>query len=539
MAQARAVAGERWERAWCGLSFRIELRSVAEDSGATLRIAAAEPDASADAPGEWLRFDCFEARPHWHLDPHGLDETSPLDERGDPIAETFALLDAELPSLLERAGAPPSVTTPVADAASDPARRRMLREAEAAMRHRPALLDDLDLRQLEARRSEKWHTYPRDVLPAWVAEMDFPVAAPIQQELARFVAANDVGYPLGLRQSGVAEAFCEHMADRFAWAIEPARVEILSEVVQGLYLALAAYCPPGDGAIVQTPIYPPFLHAVRDLERRLVENRLVPQAGALAFDLDRLAQSIDPGTRVLLFCNPHNPSGHVASRAELERVAGLVLAHDLVVVSDEIHADLVFDRGRHIPFASLSPEIARRTVTLSSASKAFNIPGLRCAVAHFGSEALQQRFNAVAPKRFRGGLGLFGLAASTAAWRFGQPWLDEVVPYLQSNRDFAQTFLAERIPEIRFYRPSATYLAWLDCAELALATTPATHFLQHARVALSDGRLFGSGFDSHVRLNFATSRPILREILERMARSLRPDLRESAQQSRARNGRTA
>lgn len=522
MAQARAVANEQWETAWCGLSFRIELRSVAEDSGATLRIAAARPDVSAGVPGEWLRFDCFAARPHWHLDPHGQDEISPLDERGDPIAETFALLDAELPSLLERAGAPPSVTTPIADAAADPARRRMLRDAEAAMRHRPARLDDLDLRQLEARRSEKWHTYPRDVLPAWVAEMDFRVAAPIERELSRFVAGSDVGYPLGLSQSGVAEAFCERMADRFDWAINPPRVEILSEVVQGLYLALAAYCPPGSGAIVQTPIYPPFLNAVRDLERRLVENRLVPQAGALAFDLDALEQAIDPATRVLLFCNPHNPSGHVASPAELERLAELVLAHDLVVVSDEIHADLVFDGGRHVPFASLAPEIARRTVTLSSASKAFNIPGLRCAVAHFGSERLQQRFDAVAPKRFRGGLGLFGLAASAAAWRFGQPWLDEVVPYLQANRDFAQTFLAERIPAIRFHRPSATYLAWLDCSALALPMPPATHFLKHARVALSDGRLFGAGYDGHVRLNFATSRAILREILERMAHSLEP-----------------
>ena len=364
--------------------------------------------------------------------------------------------------------------------------------------------------------------------------MDFPVAAPIARERSRFVASNDVGYPLGLRQSGLAEAFCERMADRFAWSIEPARVEILSEVVQGLYLALAAFSTPGEGAIVQTPIYPPFLHAVRDLERRLVENRLVPGAGELVLDLDALERAIDPGTRVLLFCNPHNPSGLVASRAELERLAGLVLAHDLVVVTDEIHADLIFDGVRHIPFASLSPEIARRTVTLSSASKAFNIPGLRCAVAHFGSEALQQRFNAVTPKHFRGGLGLFGLAASVAAWRFGQPWLDEVVPYLQANRDFAQAFFAERIPGVRFFRPRATYLAWLDCAELGLSTPPAAHFLQHARVALSDGRLFGSGYETHIRLNFATSRPILAEILERMARSL-----GTRQQGRAQNGRSA
>lgn len=394
------------------------------------------------------------------------------------------------------------------------------------MRHRPARLDDLDLRTLEQRRSEKWHTYPPDVLPAWVAEMDFPVAAPIEQTLERFVATSDVGYPLNLRQSGVAEAFAERMAERFDWTIEPARVEVLSEVVQGLYLAIAAYSAPGDGAIVQTPIYPPFLHALREQSRRLVENRLVPGDGELVFDLDALERAVDAGTRLLLLCNPHNPSGHVARRAELERLAELALARDLVVVSDEIHADLVYAADRHVPFASLSPEVAKRTVTLSSASKAFNIPGLRCAVAHFGSEALQQRFDSVVHKKMRGGIGLFGLAATVAAWRFGQPWLDEVVPHLEANRDFAARFVAEQMGGIRFYRPRATYLAWLDCADLALPTTPGAWFLRHARVALSDGPSFGSGFETCARLNFATSRPILEAILERMAGALERAARE-------------
>lgn len=520
MSKARAEADGPWEKSWRGIRFQVERRSVAGDSGTTLRIAPVRNGETEATTPEWLRFDCFDERPHWHLDPGGRDETEPLDERGDPIGETFALLAGGLVPLLERAGAPVAITAPLSHAATDPERRRLLQSAESAMRHRPARLDALDLRQLQQRRSEKWHTYPRDVLPAFVAEMDFPVAAPIEQALRRYVNASDVGYPLGLRQSGLAEAFCERMADRFGWRIEPARVEVLSEVVQGLYLAIAAYSEPGDGAIVQTPIYPPFLHALRDQGRRLVENRLVPAGQELGFDLDALACSIDPGTRLLLLCNPHNPSGHVASRAELDRLAALALEHDLVVVSDEIHADLVFDGDHHIPFASLSPEIARRTVTLSSASKAFNIPGLRCAVAHFGSEALQQRFDTVVHRKFRGGLGLFGLGASVAAWRFGQPWLDEVVPYLQANRDSAERFLAERIPEIRFYRPRATYLSWLDCENLGLANPPAVHFLQHGRVALSDGRLFGSGFETCARLNFATSRPILQAILERMAGAL-------------------
>ncbi len=520
MARTSGTTDERWERRWGGLVFLVEWRSLAGDSGSTLRIAPGRPLAESEERREFLRFDCFETSPHWHLGPEGQGERFPLDERGDPVEECIRLLDAELCPLLERAGAPTELIAGLARSAGDPVRVRVLRELESALRHRPARLDALDLRQLEARRSEKWHTYPRDVLPAWVAEMDFPIAAPIARELAQFVERSDVGYPLGLRQSGLAETFCERMSERFGWAIEPARVEVLSEVVQGLHLALAAYSAPGDGVIVQTPIYPPFLQAVRDLRRRLVENRLVRNGDELVFDLDALERSIDAGTRVLLFCHPHNPSGHVAQRDALERIARLVVAHDLIVVSDEIHADLVFDGQRHVPFASLSAEIAQRTVTLTSASKAFNIPGLRCAVAHFGSESLQLRFEAVVPKRFRGGLGLFGLAASRTAWRFGQPWLDEVVPHLQANRDFVRDFLAERVPAIRFHRPRATYLAWLDCGDLGLASSPAAHFLQQARVALSDGRLFGTGFEACVRLNFATSRPILREILERMARSL-------------------
>lgn len=506
-----------WERVAGALTWRVEERRVAADSGTTLRLTSPSAGPAPRSEREWLRFDCFDRSPHWHLAPDARNERAPLDERGDPITEAFGLIDPSLPTLLEQAGAPEAVVESGRRLLVDPDGRRLMREAEAQLRHRSTRLDDLDLRRLEQRRSEKWHAYPRGVLPAWVAEMDYPIAAAIERELRRFVANSDVGYPIGLRQSGVAEAFAERMSERFDWTIEPERVELLSEVVQGLYLCVEAFSRAGDGAIVQTPIYPPFLNAVKELDRRLVENRLIVADGALGFDLDALAASIDPGTRLLLFCNPHNPSGHVASRAELERLAELALAHDLVVVSDEIHADLVYPGERHRPFAAIAPEVAARTVTLSSASKAFNIPGLRCAVAHFGSAALQARFDATVHKRFRGGLGLFGLTATVTAWRFGQPWLDEVVPHLTANRDFVERFVRDRLPGIRFHRPSASYLAWLDCSALALRPTPAAFFLQRARVALSDGRLFGSGHANCVRLNFATSRPILEAILDRMA----------------------
>jgi cystathionine beta-lyase len=210
----------------------------------------------------------------------------------------------------------------------------------------------------------------------------------------------------------------------------------------------------------------------------------------------------------------------VLSRAELERLAAVAIEHDLIVVSDEIHADLVFDDRAHVVFASLGPEIAERTVTLTSASKPFNIPGVRAAVAHFGSAELKSRFNAIHPPHVRGGAGLLGIYATIAAWRWAQPWLDEVVAHCQANRDFTVRALRERIPEIRLFPPEATYLAWLDCSALELEGTPVDHFLRRARVALSPGHEFGAAWSDHARLNFATSRPILTEILDRMAKSL-------------------
>ncbi|MCR9097243.1 MAG: pyridoxal phosphate-dependent aminotransferase [bacterium] len=502
-----------WNGIWRGLDLRLERRRLADGGGPSLRVLAAD---AAGALREWVRFDAFERQPHWHLDPNGTDEVRPLDERVDPIAESFELLSRDPATLLERAGAPAGVVQPSAGASETV----VLREAERAMRHRPAVLDELDPVLLRNRRSEKWHTYPADVLPAWVAEMDFPIAAPIHDELRRFVDSGDVGYPLGLRQTGLPDVFCERMTERFGWEPDVRRVEVLSEVVQGMYVALEAYSEPGDGVVVQTPIYPPFLGSVRDMKRTLVENRMRLEGDRLEFDLDALEASVTPGCRLLLFCNPHNPSGRVHTREELERVAALAVEHDLVVVSDEIHADLLYDGREHIPFATLSPEVAARTVTLTSASKAFNIPGLRTAIAHFGDHALQRRFNTVLHRHIRGGIGLFGLYATMAAWRWAQPWLDEVVPYLAGNRDFVAERLAERLPEVTFLRPEATYLAWLDCRGLALDGPPAAYFMRNGQVALSEGSLFGPGWEGFVRLNLGTSRPILAEVIDRMAKAL-------------------
>jgi cystathionine beta-lyase len=383
-------------------------------------------------------------------------------------------------------------------------------------------LDDLDLEVLKSRISEKWNTYPPEILPAWVAEMDFPLAEPIHRVLREAVERHDVGYPIAPRDTGLLEVFSERMAARFAWQVDPQRCEIITDVVQGLYVCLETLSDPGNGAVVQTPIYPPFLQAVPETGRRLVENRLVQRSTGFEIDFDALRRDVDSSTRLLLLCSPHNPTGRVFHRAELEALAELVLERDLIVVTDEIHGDLVFSGGEHIPFATLAPEVAARTVTLTSATKAFNIPGLRCAVAHFGSQALQERYNAL-PRHIGGGIGLLGLYATIAAWRESEPWLDEVRCYLEANRDFTAGFLAERLPEIVFHPPQATYLGWLDCSALELKPTPGTLFLRRGKVALSDGHYFGASFEQFARINFATSRSILGEVLERVESAVRQD----------------
>lgn len=380
----------------------------------------------------------------------------------------------------------------------------------------------LDLAKLRARRGEKWRLFGPDVLPAWVAEMDFPLAPPVRRAVEEALALDDLGYPLDVAED-LHAAFARRMEARFGWRIDPARVEALSEVMQGVYVAIDRFSEPGDGVVAQTPVYPPFLNAVRKMGRRLVENPLASGPGGWEVDADDLARKADEGARVFLLCNPQNPTGRVLTRAELEAIAAIAIERDWVVVADEIHADLVYGGRAHVPFASLGPEVAARTITLGSASKAFNIPGLRCALAHFGSDALRRRFRSF-PHGLRGGLGSLGQAATIAAWERGQPWLDAALAHLDDNRRFVAAFVAERWPEVRHVSPEATFLAWLDFRALALPTTPQAFFLERARVALSAGEWFGTPGNGFARLNFATSRALLGEILSRLDRAIRePD----------------
>ncbi len=388
-------------------------------------------------------------------------------------------------------------------------------------------LDALDIGALRRRLGEKWATYPDDVLPAWVADMDFPVAEPIRRYLEQAVVGSDLGYAVNPTPQSLPTAFAERMQARFGWSVDPERVEVLTDVVQGLYISLLVYSQEGDSAITQLPIYPPFLHALRESGRRRIDCRLAPGRERHEIDFDALRAGIDDRTRLLLLSNPQNPTGRAFTRAELEQLAELALTRDLIVISDEIHGELVYPDAVHIPFATLGPEIEARTVTLTSATKAFNIAGLRCSIAAFGSEQLQDRFNTVL-RHVRGGIGILGLEATRIAWQQCDGWLALVLAYLQANRDHTAEFVRKQWPEIRHLPPEATYLSWLDCRALELPGGPYHFFLREARVALSNGPAFGEEYAGFVRLNFATSRPILTQILERMDAALRSHGRAGA-----------
>lgn len=380
---------------------------------------------------------------------------------------------------------------------------------------------ELSVEACRARRGTKWNKYPSDVLPAWVADMDFSVAEPIQEAIERLVNLGDYGYGARLGEVSLETAFAERMERRFGWSPDPEQVQPVSELIQALFSVLLAFSEPGDGVVMQTPIYPPFLVALAQTERRLVDNPLADEGSRFVLDAADLRRKVDDRTRILVVCNPHNPTGRVLEREELLALGELAVERDMVIVADEIHADLLYSGRRHVVMATLSPEIASRTITITSATKGFNIPGLRCALMHFGSPELRERFRRTIPDRLLGQVNVIGIDATVAAWRHGQPWLDRVMTRLSANRERVAEFVAAELPGVRHYQPEATYLAWLDCGALDLPSSPAEFFLEQARVGLNDGADFGPASQSCVRLNFGTSGAILEEVLERMAAAVR------------------
>jgi cysteine-S-conjugate beta-lyase len=375
----------------------------------------------------------------------------------------------------------------------------------------PFGLRALDLDAVRARPGIKWQHCGAE-FEAWVADMDFPVAPAIREALEE-LAGGDVGYPNWTgpraRPSPAADAFAERMHQRYSWTPLAHRIHELDDVMQGVQIAVHHLTAPGDGVVIHTPAYHPFLQTLARMRRRVVR---VPSP----FDHDELdARLADEPARLMILCHPQNPTGHVFGRAELERIAEIAMRHDLIVVSDEIHADLVHDPHVHIPFESLGGEVSARTVTVTSANKAFNLAGLRWAVLHAGNDRLHADLDAL-PDHYFGSRNVMAVAATVAAWCHGAAWLDDVRAVLDENRRRLVDLLAAHLPGVRYTAPDATYLAWLDCRALGLGDDPAETFLARG-VELSPGPSFGEEGRGHARLNFATSPQILERTVRAMA----------------------
>ena len=362
--------------------------------------------------------------------------------------------------------------------------------------------------------STRWERYAgRDVIPLWVADSDFRAAPCILEALQKRIEHGVFGYTSAPEE--LREAIVERLERLYRWRVEPSWIVFLPGVVPGLHLAARKLLPAEGHALIPTPVYQHFKRAVELAPRAYTEVPLVLERGRWVFDQDAFRKSLRPQSKMFFLCNPQNPGGTVFTRTELERLAERARA--LVIVSDEIHCELVLERDlRHVPIASLAPEISRRTVTLMSPNKAFNIPAAGCAWAIVEDAALRHAFSSEVTAHVLHSPSVFGYAAALAAYTGGDEWLAAQVDYLRANRDFL-----EREIDLPMAHVEATYLAWIDCSSLGVAD-PHAHFLAHG-VALSPGAQFGE--PRFARLNFGTQRARLRQALERIRSASRPSPR--------------
>jgi cystathionine beta-lyase len=377
--------------------------------------------------------------------------------------------------------------------------------------------DDLSLAKLRGRLSAKWSTYPADVLPAWVAEMDFPLAEPIKQRLRRAIDADDAGYaqPRLLHDSFVAFA-----KSRFGWTVDPTRIRVGPEVMVAIAEILRVVTKVGDGVVINPPVYPPFFDTIEEVGRTVVEVPLahVP-GGGWDLDLNALEKAFAAGAKVYLLCNPHNPVGRVFEKAQLEEIAKLAKRYGVIVISDEIHAPLVLPGAVHVPFLTVSEPLGANAITVTSASKAWNVAGLKCAVFVAGSQAMQTALKKL-PKEMGERTGHFGILASIAAFEEGASYLDSLLVQLDHNRTTMSQLLGVYLPAVRYIPPQAGYLAWLDCSALGLGDDPAKTFLKKGKVAVMRGLDFGRQGACFARVNMGTSSKILSEVVGRMGKAL-------------------
>ena len=372
--------------------------------------------------------------------------------------------------------------------------------------------------------SAKWRAYPDDVLPLWLADMDFMSPEPVRRALREAVDHGVFGYPRGLHGDATdlpeyAQTIVEWLRDRYGWRVELQDVIFVPGVVVGLNVMCNMFRAQGGSIAVQPPVYTPILDAPQTAGLTRHEALLARQPdGTYAVDWDQLEAALQAGRRAFILCNPHNPVGRVFRRDELERMAELCLARNVLICSDEIHGDLIYRGQQHHPLASLDREIAQRAITFFAPSKTFNLPGLQASAVIIQNAELRKRFQ-TARQGLVPWVNVMALTAMQAAYREGQEWLDQMLAYLEANRDFVYDLVQTELPGLSMARPEGTYLAWIDCRGANLEN-PYEFFLDRARVALSSGISYGTGGQGFVRLNFGCPRSMLEEALLRMKKAL-------------------
>jgi cysteine-S-conjugate beta-lyase len=378
------------------------------------------------------------------------------------------------------------------------------------------------LAELQTHKSDKWRAFPADVLPLPVAEMDFPVAAPIRRVLAEMVEKSDLGYLGAIPEMG--EAFGVFATKRFGWTPDPTQIRIAADVGVGIVETLRVITNYGDKILINSPVYPNFFTWANETHLEVVDVKLTRSESEVngspwLLDWDGIEAAYKSGIKVHLICNPHNPLGRVYTREELERLVDLATANNVVIISDEIHSPLTYDEQKFTPFLSLGAKARAVGITVTAASKGWNIAGLKCAIIVTEDAAMHERLQAIAPAtHYRA--SLLGAFATVAAFKEGEPWLDKLMVQLDANRNLVAALVAEKLPKAKMHMPHCSYLAWIDFSGYELGEDPSAYLIEHAKVAFVPGVRFGESFSQYVRLNFATSPEILTEAINRVARAL-------------------
>jgi cysteine-S-conjugate beta-lyase len=379
------------------------------------------------------------------------------------------------------------------------------------------VIDSTTVATLRSRGSFKWTAPGPDGLGAAVAEMDFGAAPPILDALAGLSATANFGYLPPPLADELAAACAEFMARRYGWQTDPADIHPIPDVIKGLELAITQFSRPGSPVILPTPAYMPFLIVPKFLGREIIQVPMLDDGtGFFTFDLDGIDAAFRAGGHLLIFCNPYNPLGRVFHAGEMAQLTDLVDRHGGRVFADEIHAPLVYPGQRHIPYAATSETAAGHTLTATSASKAWNLPGLKCAQVILTNEADRKHWADMGMFASHGASNP-GVVANIAAFRRGEAWLDEVIGYLDDSRRLLAGLIRQELPGVRYRPPDGTYLAWLDCTALDLPQSPGELITDRARITVVDGPAFGTGGAGAFRFNFATPQPILAEMVEQIA----------------------